>query len=633
MNLHDEFENIKQKAEEKKILSEIQEIVGDEEDDLQIHQNNYLNVAYYTGKQWLTLDPNTNQIMEAPQDPNKVRITVNRIKPVVRANLGKLTKNKPIMTVVPASTEQEDERAAQTADKVLEYLEAELQLQSVDREVLMWAITTSIAFVKPYWNANKGELLPDKKMRTGECDIAVVSRFQVQYDRTAKTWDEVKWICHNTLRTIDYVKAMYPEHADEVSADTGISEHNIYELRLQNLGKKTDMSDKRVKGMVRLKEYWEKPSFKYPKGRRATFTTNGVLLFYTEDIGFGETDDTERELPFFPMKFISIPGLVEGQSAIDDLRPLQKEYNIARSQLINNKNMLGGPRWLVEEGSLTNDEISNEPDAIIEYSAGHNMPQQIPATPISSDVANDINSLVEEFYFISGQNDVSHGNTNESKVTSGIAIQYLEEQDDTKIGPTVKNWIDCKKRYCRYLLKMVKHKYTEPRTIKIVGKDNQLETLDFMGSDLTSYDVRIQESSMLQESRVAKEERIFGLVDKGILNVERDRELILKMLELGTTDLIYNEYAVDINKAHTEEYKWKKGDINTITEDFFNHELHILEHNKFRKTGEYEELDDSIKQYIAQHIQEHVNWLVHSNPTGPVNPTMPVMNNNTQAVM
>ena len=105
------------------------------------------------------------------------------------------------------------------------------------------------------------------------------------------------------------------------------------------------------------------------------------------------------------------------------------------------------------------------------------------------------------------------------------------------------------------------------------------------------------------------------------------------MLELGTTDLLYNEYAVDINKAHMEEYKWKKGDINTITEDFFNHELHILEHNKFRKTQEYEELDESIKQYIAQHIQEHVNWLVHSNPTGPVNPAMPAMNNNTQAVM
>ena len=104
-------------AEEKKILSEIQEIVGDEEDDLQIHQNNYLNVAYYTGKQWLTLDPQTNQIMEAPQDPHKARITVNRIKPVVSANLGKLTKNKPIMTVVPASTEQEDERKTITVIK------------------------------------------------------------------------------------------------------------------------------------------------------------------------------------------------------------------------------------------------------------------------------------------------------------------------------------------------------------------------------------------------------------------------------------------------------------------------------------------------------------------------------------
>lgn len=631
MSLRDDYKNISKKAHDREILNKIMETVGDETDDLTIHQNNFLNIAYYVGKQWLTYDTSTKQIMEAPQDNSKVRITVNRVKPIVRANLGKLTKNKPIMTVVPATTEQEDIDSAKTGDKVLEFLEEELQLQSVDRATLNWGIITSLVFVKPFWNQNKGEPIPGTNARTGECDIDVVNRFEVQYDRTAKTWQDVKWICHNKLRDVNYVKAMYPEHADEVSEEDDISENNIYDIQLQSLGKKTEFGQKNIKGMVRIKEYWEKPSFKYPKGRRATFTKNGVLLFYSEDIGFGETDDTERELPFFPFKFIDIPGLVEGQSAVDDLRPLQREYNIARSQLINNKNMLGGPRWLVEENSLTNDEISNEPDAIIEYAQGHNMPQQIPAMSISSDIANDINSLVEEFYFISGQNDVSHGNTNESKVKSGIAIQYLEEQDDTKIGPTVKNWIDCKKRYCRYLLKMVKNKYTEPRTLKIVGKDNQLETMEFTGSDLTSYDVRIQESSMLQESRTAKEERIFGLVDKGILTVDRDRELILKMLELGTTDLIYNEYAIDINKAHFEEFKWQHGDFNTPTSDFFNHEIHINEHNKFRKSSEYEKLDEAAKAYIDAHIQEHINWLVHSSATGPQ--TEQPLLNNTQAVM
>lgn len=628
MSLYDE---LKEKNEKQKILSEIKELVGDESDDLLIHQNNFLNIAYFTGKQWLLLDKTTNSVIEAPNESGKVRITVNRVKPIVRANLGKLTKNKPIMTVVPASTEQEDEDSAKVADKMLEYLEDQLQLQTIDRTTLNWGIITSLVFVKPFWNPNKGEPIPNTKLHTGECDIAVVNRFEVQYDRTAKTWQDVKWICHNKLLDIDYVKAVYSEHADEIKEETDISENNIYDIQLQNLGRRMNSNSKNVKNMVRVKEYWERPSFKYPKGRRATFTSNGVLLFYSEDIGFGENDDTERELPFFPFKFIDIPGLVEGQSAVDDLRPLQREYNIARSQLINNKNMLGSPRWLVEEDSLTNDEISNDPNAIIEYKRSSNAPRQIPATPISSDVANDINSLVEEFYFISGQNDVSHGNTNESKVRSGIAIQYLEEQDDTKIGPTVKNWIDCKKRYCRYLLKMIKNKYTEPRTIKIYGKDGQLEAFEFTGSDLTSYDVRIQESSMLQESRTAKEERIFGMIDKGILNVERDRDLILKMLELGTADLVYKEKANDVNNAHMEEYQWKKGNLNTPTDDFFDHEVHIREHNKFRKTSDYERLDEAAKAYISHHIEEHINWLVHSSPTSPIE-QLEKNDNNIQAV-
>lgn len=618
MSLMKKFEELKQSSRENELITEVQEIIGDETEDLGIHQNNFLNIAYFTGKQWLTFDKASNRVIEAPKDNSKVRITVNRIEPVVRANLGKMTKSKPVMTVVPASTEKEDTKSAKVADKVLEYLEDELNLQNIDRQAILWGLTTSIVFIKVFWDNDKGDIVPGSDVRLGNCNIDVINRFEVQYDRTAKNWNEVKWICINKMRDIGYVKAKYPEAKDKVNADDGLTNKNVYEVQLKNLGNQNNaFADKGLKNVVMVKEYWEKPSYKYPKGRRMTFTANGVLLFYSEDIGFGENDDTERELPIFPFVFVNVPGLVEGRSCVDNLRELQKEYNIARSQLINNKNMLAGSRWLVEEDSLTTGEITNDPDEVIEYKKGYAPPQQISATSISADVVNDINSLIEEFYFISGQNDVSHGNTNNSKVRSGIAIQYLEEQDDTKLGPTVKNWLDCKREYCKYLLKMVKYKYTEPRTLRIVGKDNQLEVVEFMGSELTSCDVRVQESSMLQESRTAKTERILSYVQQGILNVERDRELILKMLELGSTEYLYNEYAIDINQAHEEEYKWNKQDYNTITKDFFNHELHILEHNKFRKSEEYKQLLPKAQQIIDAHVQEHINWLVHANPSGP----------------
>lgn len=617
MSLMKKYEEFKQKSRDKEIVSEIQDIIGDETEDLGVHQNNFLNIAYMTGKQWLTLDKTSNRVIEAPKDNSKVRITINRIDPVVRANLGKMTKNKPIMTVVPATTEQADADSAKVADKVLEYLEDTLGLQALDRTAILWGISTSLVLVKVFWDRNKGEPIPDSDARTGQCNIDIVNRFEFSYDRTAKNWSEVKWVCQTKLRDIEYVKAMYPDVKDEITADDAIGQNNVYEIQLKNLGKQDTQYQKSIKNMVKVREYWEMPSFKYPKGRRLTFTANGIKLFYSEDIGFGEEDDSERQLPFFPFKFEDVPGVVEGRSCIDNLRDIQKEYNISRSQLINNKNMRNGARWLVEEESLTTGEITNDPDEIIEYRKGYSPPQQITAPSISADVINDINSLVEEFYFLSGINDVSHGNNNTSKVKSGIAIQYLEEQDDTKLGPTVKNWIDCKREYCKYLLKMVKYNYKETRTLRIVGKDNKLEVLEFTGSDLTSCDVRIQESSLLQESRAAKEERILGYVQNGILNVERDRALILKMLDLGTTEYLYDEYAVDIDQARAEELEWKKKNVNTPTRDFYNHELHILEHNKFRKTEEYKQLPQKIQLAVDSHVQEHINWLVHANPSGP----------------
>lgn len=49
--------------------------------------------------------------------------------------------------------------------------------------------------------------------------------------------------------------------------------------------------------------------------------------------------------------------------------------------------------------------------------------------------------------------------------------------------------------------------------------------------------------------------------------------------------------------------------FNTPVRDFHNHQIHIREHNKFRNSSEYEDLDPQAQQMIDQHVQEHINML------------------------
>ncbi len=602
---------------EKDIVSEIQKKL-DSVDDLAYHMQNYLNIAYYAGKQWIAYDQTNKRLFEPPKEPHKVRLVANRIQPIVRTELAKLTKNKPIMGVIPASNEDDDIKSAKIAGKVCEWLEYELDLQTKDRENGLWGLTCGMGFIKPFWNIGKGDMIQDPddgtQLKLGDVDVDVVSTFELKWDPSAKKWSEVKWICHEKPRDVDYVKEVY---GVEVEPEKGILNTNLYEGQLRNLNSNwTTTSYKPMENAVMVKEYWEKPTKKYPKGRRVTIANDKVLL-HEEDIGFGPEDNTERELPFFPFIHIKIPGRVHGQAIIENLIPIQREYNKSRSQIIENKNLMANPIWLAEEGAFVEDP-TDMPGSIVEYHKGFNKPEMTQPTSIGADVYKNIEQCIEEFFFISGQQEVSHGSTPPG-VKSGVAISFLQEQDDTKMGPSIANFIECKQNYMSYMLKMIRYKYDIPRTIKVVGQNKEVEVIEFMGSQLTSTDVRIQEGSMFQQSRAAKQEWIFNLIGSGVLNPVQDKQIILKMLELGTVDELYDEENLDINQAQKEQQRWEKGDPSPIVRDFFNHTIHIMEHNKFRKTEAYEELHPELQMVIDQHVEEHLSYLI---PQEPIEPNM-----------
>jgi hypothetical protein len=595
-----------------------------------MEQQGYINIAYFAGKQWISWDKANNRLFEPPKEAHKVRFVGNRIQPIVRTELAKITKTKPIVNVIPASNDDDDIKSAHLGQKIADWLFYELDLQEANKELAMWGLCTDIAFMKPYWNPSKGDSVVSpqgEQMNLGDIDYDVVSMFDVKIDPTAKKWKEVKWIVHEKPREVDYIKEVYGK---DVAAESGIAVSNIFSAKLKDLNNiGTETKTDEVKSSAIVREYWEKPSSKYPKGRRIT-VANHVLLLYEEDIGFGEADKTERELPFFPFVHIVIPGRVNGMSVIENLIPVQREYNKTRSQIIENKNIISNPVWLVEEGSI-DVEITDEPGQVVQYKKGFAAPKIEQPPVISSDVYRNLEECKEEFDFISGQHEVSHGET-PTGVTSGTAISFLQEQDDTKLGPTVQNLEKCIEKYIAYMLKIIKIKYNIPRTINIVGKNNSVEVIQFQGSQLTSTDVRVQAGSSLPQSKAAKQDWVINLLHEKLLDPVRDRDLILKMLELGITEDLYSDATIDVNQAQNEVDKWKKGDGSPIVRDFYNHMVHIKEHDKFRKSDEYEELPPELQMMIDEHVKQHENYLMMTAapPMGEQPMEEPMMNSQTQ---
>jgi hypothetical protein len=164
---------------------------------------------------------------------------------------------------------------------------------------------------------------------------------------------------------------------------------------------------------------------------------------------------------------------------------------------------------------------------------------------------------------------------------------------------------------------LIQRKYDVSRTVKIVGENKKAETLTFKGADLTSIDVRVQEGTMSQRSKAAQQDFILKLVQYKLLDASADKEWILKALELGITDSVYDEYDIDINQAQKENDKWAVGDMSPEVLDFYNHEVHVKEHNKFRKGETYDSMPPEMQNAINAHVQLHLTSIMQKILSAP----------------
>ena len=129
-------------------------------------------------------------MFEPPSEPWQIRFVANKINPIVRTELAKITKNKFAMYVNPATSDDADIQSARVAEKVVEWLEYELSLQEKDRENCLWGLCTGLSFVKPYWNPNKGRELPEAGLHEGDADVCIVPLFELKFDTSCSKWDE-----------------------------------------------------------------------------------------------------------------------------------------------------------------------------------------------------------------------------------------------------------------------------------------------------------------------------------------------------------------------------------------------------------------------------------------------------------
>ena len=136
-----------------------------------------MNMSFERGKQYVAWDSTKSGLSQLPRgDKNLPRITVNKIRPIVRTEIAKLTSQKPSAVALPASNDIEDVFAATAATQIWDSMYDRLRVAHEMRLVARDISVLGLGYLKVYWDSEKYD---DWSEQGGDICIDHVSPFNI----------------------------------------------------------------------------------------------------------------------------------------------------------------------------------------------------------------------------------------------------------------------------------------------------------------------------------------------------------------------------------------------------------------------------------------------------------------------
>jgi hypothetical protein len=504
-------------------------------------------------------------------------------------------------------------------------------------------------------NINFDEEQQSVSFNIGEIFDDVVPAFEMYIPEYGYTMNNIRELMHVKLMPLDDVKDKWGSRkTKDITPTKEIHLGNYFQTRLlgmanQELGSSTGISEAMLKGaeLVYVKELWRKPSRKHPKGFVTIVAGTGEAgVLYAEENPYYDAwskDGILKEqgyLPFIQFSAIHAPGRFWNFSPIEGMRPLQAEYNRCISDIVQNRATVGRNKIIAPKtANIDEEEIANIHGQFLQYN-GVLPPNIIPAQPLPQQTEREIERNSQDMDTISGSHEVSRAKV-PSGVKSGIAINYLLEQDDTTLGPIIASYERSQAKLQRGKLGLAQYFYLEDRILKDANTDDPTEVLSFRGADLST-NIRLVAGSALPQSRAALQAIYMDLFERGAIIDELGQpspDKLFKMLrDTLPVEGFFESQNLDRSRATRENIMMSQGQ-QLQPMHWEDHKVHIEELNKFRKGEHYYTLmqqNPQVAQIFDQHASGHMMFLAPPTRTpgaeeqamgggGPIDMTPPGM--------
>lgn len=566
------------------------------------HRDYWLNHAFLYGHQWLYWQEAAGRLDEMPKDPDRVQATVNRLWPNTRTIISTLMQRSLHFEVPPKAADDSHVRGARLAETVARSIHDDHNWEHL-RENLYYAVWKGgTAALTVGWDPGAKFHAADDTQgpptTTGDTYEEWLNITQFVVQPGARDPEKALWWIKAIALPPDDVKEMYGlDKLPPSDANDGLSP---FHQKLQAFDRGGDSSQ--VIDLTSVLTYYERPNEECPEGRILVVVDNEVV------------DEMDWPYPFKDrLNLVVVRETLRenrwtGDTVLTAARPLQTLLNVSWSSIAEHMKLAGNARLMMPFSSIEMmEELTDYAGEVVPYNDGMQVkpdylsPPQMPGWWIQQPAM-----VKEELDDIMGVHDISRGAA-PANIESGFGLTILAEKDNTPINRLTKETAQGFGRLMTMCLQIIeeetKNEKTSRRsTVSIPGNaplDVQWNGKDFRGQTTAV----VPEEAIMPRSRAAQME-----FAKDMLQTYGPEaippEAFIALAEVPNGRDILTVTSPDTDRARRENSHFGLG-RQSVPQPFDDHAVHIAEHNKFRKTVDWEMLSEDDKAMVESHIKAH----------------------------
>jgi len=588
----------------------------------EVLRNQYENVLFYLGHQWLAPLPDGRGFMRANLRRDVPRPVTNRYKSILDSIDAPLSRLEPSLTCAPGSDKDDDRMTADLGNRVLDYLAGVVELDRFKGELSKILVTCCNAYGHLGHDPDAGaktrvgkwdcetcdkSMSADKAEESGgmcpECEsplrpsadktdtvaegemyLEAVTPFEVWLDYAIARMDDQPMVMIRRLRPRQWAESRWPDKAKEIKKLPAVSSTADVGLTyLQSIIRLTP-GGSTVGGIgfgaaVRWDEailddtLYVKPCVDYPEGLYLRMLGDELIL---EDRELRElTDDGTEETPgqsFIPVVhygYDNVPGVHVHTGPADHLKDLQRQRNRREAAIELYFQRMANGVWLIPEGTDVQTPTGEE-GWVMRYSPlGSNgaKPERMDGGRLPASFVQWLESIDRQMDDVGGTYDIFRGEK-PPNVSSGYAMQILTERAQSRFAHVFANYEVAHAQLGRMMFLIFRQHAPDELYFKIKGEEARWTVQTIRKADLEGgVDIRVESGSARPRTTLEKKANAEQALQLGLID-PTDPDVRLRLLNLyGIPELMASAKADDeqIAREHETLIQWAKSvtDPNT----------------------------------------------------------------------